>query len=174
MSPSGSIQKKNKLSLIIYLWNIRLILTMSNRPWWHYQALLKPNVTDFIVVFRYHSINHISVFAETVPGSVFWPLHAVSSDYAQPITGQVTEVTCPVIDRAQPEITPSKRQKTGHESSINKTHQTGNGAQILRWAVWLAIFIDTCIDIDMKLDYSIQNVFEIWKQIKWKINSGWL
>ena len=26
---------------------------------------------------------------------------------------QVTEVTCPVIGRAQPELTPSKRQKTG-------------------------------------------------------------
>ena len=33
----------------------------------------------------------------------------VSSDCAQPITGQVTEVTCPVIGRAQPELTPSKR-----------------------------------------------------------------
>ena len=31
----------------------------------------------------------------------------------QPITGQVTEVTCPVIGRAQPELTPSKRLKTG-------------------------------------------------------------
>ena len=37
----------------------------------------------------------------------------LSSDYAQPITGQVIEVTCPVIGRAQPELTPSKRQKTG-------------------------------------------------------------
>ena len=36
----------------------------------------------------------------------------LSSDCAQPITGQVTEVTCPVIGRAQPEFTPSKRQKT--------------------------------------------------------------
>ena len=36
----------------------------------------------------------------------------VSSDYAQPITGQVTEVTCPVIGQAQPDLNPSKRQKT--------------------------------------------------------------
>ena len=35
----------------------------------------------------------------------------VSSDYAQPITDQVTEVTCPVIGRSQPELTPSKREK---------------------------------------------------------------
>ena len=36
-----------------------------------------------------------------------------SSNYAQPITGHVTEVTCPVIDRAQSELTQSKIQKTG-------------------------------------------------------------
>ena len=47
-------------------------------------------------------------------GPVFCLLLGVSSDYAQPITGQVTEVTCPVIGRAQPELTLSKRQKTGH------------------------------------------------------------
>ena len=46
-------------------------------------------------------------------GPVFCLLLGVSSDYAQSITGQVTEVTCPVIDQAQPELTPSRRQKTG-------------------------------------------------------------
>ena len=53
------------------------------------------------------------------PGPVFRLLLGVSSDYAQPITGQVTEVTCPVIVRAQPELTPSKRQKTGPVNIIN-------------------------------------------------------
>ena len=43
------------------------------------------------------------------PFSIFCP---VRSDYAQPITGQVTEITCPVIGRAQHELTPSKGQKT--------------------------------------------------------------
>ena len=47
------------------------------------------------------------------PGPVFCLLLGVSSDYVQPITGQVTEVTCPVIGRAQPELSPSKRQRTG-------------------------------------------------------------
>ena len=46
-------------------------------------------------------------------GPVFCLLLRVSSDYAQPITGQVTEVACPVIGGAQPELTPSKRQETG-------------------------------------------------------------
>ena len=46
-------------------------------------------------------------------GPVLCVLLGVSSNYAQPITGQVTEVTCTVIGRAQPELTPSKRQKTG-------------------------------------------------------------
>ena len=52
-------------------------------------------------------------YIETTPGPVFCLLLLVSSDCAQPITGQVTEVTCPVIGQAQPELTPNKRQKTG-------------------------------------------------------------
>ena len=46
-------------------------------------------------------------------GPVFCLLLRVSSDGAQPITGQVTEVTCPVTDRAQHDLTPNKRQNTG-------------------------------------------------------------
>ena len=38
-------------------------------------------------------------------GPVFCLLLGVSSVYAQPITGQLTEVTCPEIGRAQPELT---------------------------------------------------------------------
>ena len=49
----------------------------------------------------------------TQPGPVFCLLLEVSSDYAQPITAQVTEVTCPAIGGAQPELTLSMRQKTG-------------------------------------------------------------
>ena len=55
---------------------------------------------------------------ETENGPSFCLLLRVSSDYAQPITGQVTEVTCPVIGRAQPELTLSKRQKTGPVLSL--------------------------------------------------------
>ena len=47
------------------------------------------------------------------PGPVFCLLLGVSSDYAQPITGQVTEVTCQVIGWAQHELTLTKTQKTG-------------------------------------------------------------
>ena len=50
-------------------------------------------------------------------GHVLCLLLQVSSDYAQPITGQVTEVACPVIGRALPELTLSKWQKTGPEQS---------------------------------------------------------
>ena len=52
-------------------------------------------------------------------GPIFCLLLSLSSDYAQPITGQVTEVTCPVIGRAQPELTPCKRQKTGPEANTS-------------------------------------------------------
>ena len=45
-------------------------------------------------------------------GPVFYLLLGVSPDYSQPITCQVTEVTCPVMGLAQPEFTLSKRQKT--------------------------------------------------------------
>ena len=45
------------------------------------------------------------------PGRIFCLLLRVSSDYAQPITVQVTEVTCPEIGQAQSELTPSKGQK---------------------------------------------------------------
>ena len=47
------------------------------------------------------------------PGPVFCLLLGVGSDYAQSITGQVTEVTCPVIGRAQPELSLRKRQIMG-------------------------------------------------------------
>ena len=52
------------------------------------------------------------IWQGTSPRPIFCLLLRASSDYAQPITGQVTEVTCPVMGRAQPELTPSKRQKT--------------------------------------------------------------
>ena len=52
-----------------------------------------------------------------LPRPLFCLLLGASSDYAQPITGKVSEVTCPAIGRAQPELTPSKIQKTGPELS---------------------------------------------------------
>ena len=53
-------------------------------------------VCDYLSMLRSKTI-HVS---ERSPGPVFCLLLRVSSDYAQPITGQVTEVTCPVIGRA--------------------------------------------------------------------------
>ena len=44
-------------------------------------------------------VDWLSLFTS---GPVFCLLLGVSSDYTQPITGQVTEVTCPMIGRAQP------------------------------------------------------------------------
>ena len=56
-------------------------------------------------------------------GPVFCLVLGVSSDYAQTITGQVTEVTCPVIGQTQPELTPSKRQKTGPDLPHTTFHR---------------------------------------------------
>ena len=65
----------------------------------------------------------------------------VSSDYVQPITAQVTEVTCPMIGRAQPGLILNKRQKTnpgfakqmlyvpissGRKNTVNNTVRIGH------------------------------------------------
>ena len=64
-------------------------------------------------------------------GPVFYLLLGVSSGCAQPITGQVTSVTWPVIGWAEYELTRSKRQKagpgwTGHLMVIF-SHGSGQG-----------------------------------------------
>ena len=68
------------------------------------------------------SCHGIDLVCSEHSGPIFCLLLGVSSDYAQPITGQVTEVTCPVIGRAQPELTKSKRQKMGPGLSINRVN----------------------------------------------------
>ena len=63
-------------------------------------------------VYQHNPVMHrvIATQRDGETWSVFCLLLGVSSDYAQPITGQVTEVTCPVIGWAQPEFTPSKTE----------------------------------------------------------------
>ena len=56
--------------------------------------------------FEWWIIEHQGPFAVSCPPGQ-------ETDYAQPIIGQIIEITCPVIDQAQPEPTPSKREKTG-------------------------------------------------------------
>ena len=77
--------------------------------WGHYDVPLK------WVTFRdpYIWVHFRQYVLKIRSGPIFCLLLGVSSDYAQPITGQVTKVTCPVIGPAQPELTPSKRQKMG-------------------------------------------------------------
>ena len=68
------------------------------------------------------------------PRPVFCLLLEVSSNYAQPITGQVTEVTCPVIRGAQPELAQSKGQKAGpgHVTSFKTTDEISRALAALR------------------------------------------
>ena len=79
-------------------------------------------------------------------GPVFCLLLGLSSDYAQPITGQVTEVTCPVIGRAQPELTPSKRQKTGPDrpSATSQTHYVISTRTQFCWDLLRAVMLSLC------------------------------
>ena len=67
-----------------------------------------------------------------VLGPVFCPLFGISSDYAHPLTGQVTEVPCPVTGRAQPELIPSKRQKMGPDRNEMHIHPAQRPTEILR------------------------------------------
>ena len=55
--------------------------------------------------------------------------------YAQPITHQVTEVTCPTIGQAQFELAPNKRQKMGpgHLRRCSNSHCSSASPFTLQW-----------------------------------------
>ena len=97
--------------------------------------------TDVLVFTHFYNDaqNHLEDLEDQKPGSVFCLLLGVSSDYAQPITSQVTDVTCLVIGRAPSELTPSKRQKVGPVLIRNKGIENPEGltnsqiAVILQW-----------------------------------------
>ena len=75
--------------------------------WTHKLAMVR----DMFTLAMTRSPNVVR-FSWVKSGPVFCLLLGESSDYAQPITGQVTEVTCPVIGWAQSE------QKTENEPRL--------------------------------------------------------
>ena len=85
----------------------------AKQPWWIWINTSCEFIMNDCITTTKQSTIVVCLWWKTTPGPVFCLLLGVSSDYAQPITGQVTVVTCPVIGRAQPELTPSKRQKSG-------------------------------------------------------------
>ena len=90
------------------------------------QYVLPPNLTKYgsHQLYAWNFCDHSGILQTT--GPVFCLLLGVSSDYAQPITGQVTEVTCPVIGQAQPELTPSRRQKAGPDVPLKNLALTAH------------------------------------------------
>ena len=94
---------------------------------------------------------YTSLTTNPSPGPVFCLLLGVSSDYAQPITGQVTEVTCPVIGQAQPELTPSKRQKTGPGNG-RRPHQEW---PTLWTHIWITSLQNHCIKQEIKSELDV-------------------
>ena len=76
---------------------------MTPSHYWNYYWLIKDEI-PFLKPL------HLPGAYDSTTGPIFCLSLGVSSDYAQPITGQVTEVTFPVIGRAQSELTPSKLQ----------------------------------------------------------------
>ena len=103
---------------------MQLLSYARDTCYWHQSPHIIKGWTNFALggssTYRFNSWRSVS--NPPRPGTVFCLLLRVSSDYAQPITGQVTEVTWPVIGRAQPELTRTKRQKTGPDNS----HQPRN------------------------------------------------
>ena len=100
--------------------------------WWHKHWS--------VFLLSYHTIK---------PGPVFYLLVGVISGYAQPITGQGTEVTCPVIGQAQPELTQSKRQKTGPDMVVIRVMASFHemypvSPRVLWWHKHWSIFLLSC------------------------------
>ena len=116
----------------------RSMSSMASRPQWvnhRHFSVLWMYVMDRVQLTHWGWVTHICVSNLTIigsiftlPGLIFCLLLRVSSDYAQPITGQVTEVTCPVSGQAQPELTLSKRQRMGpgHQQEMDwPSYKTG-------------------------------------------------
>ena len=81
------------------------------------------NNTQVLKCKQYHVTTLNTVLCNT--GPIFCLLLGVSSDYSQPITGQVTEVTCPVID-----------QSTAWAYSEQET-ENGPWTQMTSWGILL-------------------------------------
>ena len=108
------------------------------------------------------------------PGPDFCLLLRVSSDCAQPITGQVTEVTCPAIGRAQPELTPSKRQKTGPEiqdDGRNWRHKSKMAAIHIIHIMAKSLRLTTYWDNDATIIVLLKQSWWIWEISTWLLYS---
>ena len=95
--------------------SITLVLQWNRRCGFLWSTYAHRLVSDHVKIIRktLYCLSTLKTAFFNRTGPVFCLLLRVSSDYAQPIKGQVTEVTWPVIGRAQPDRIPSKRQKTG-------------------------------------------------------------
>ena len=93
------------------VWIVRLMSESKVGFVCHNQKILQWYVFWYFCLFDNKILKLTEPTDTPKPGPVFCLLLGVNSDYAQPIRGQVSEVTCPVNGRAQPELTPSKRGK---------------------------------------------------------------
>ena len=100
----------NQGVLSLYFYNV------NNCVQWEFKSLQQSKVKYLVFSLKCSSdLQHILISIQSpryqlesfydytgiTAGPVFCLLFRVCSDYAQPITGQATEVTCPVIARAQ-------------------------------------------------------------------------
>ena len=94
-------------------WTLSEHLYIASRMWGKATTINERTIRLILVSVIMEFIMHVSSQTTEgfIPSGPFICLSLrVSSVYAQPIIGQVTEVTCPVNGQAQPELTLSKRQ----------------------------------------------------------------
>ena len=132
--------------------------------------------------------HHVSM---DTPGTIFCLLLGVSSDYAQPITGQVTEVTCPVIGQAQPDLTSSKGQKTGPDRAgsllqsrmvlaAKREYSNTDVLEPVTWNLWLWfawVWPSTGVSpvelvITPMCPYTTLKSKASWRYPRWSLSSG--
>ena len=120
------------------------------------------------------------------PGPGFCLLFGVSSDYAQRITAQVTEVTCPVIGRAQAELTHrAKHRKPAHILARRRIlknhaqHHRGRIFTIFAWELHIACIITCYLRHATRLSYWNNFCHSMWSIVstcgvlsKWR-NGVW-
>ena len=101
------------------------------------------------VFSKYHDITRPQ---QTRTWHVFCLFLRVSSEYVQPITGQVTDVTCPVIGRAQPDLPPSKKQITGTDRELCAFSHT--------------LFIPHLLDSDINVMNATRNITHMCSMVQ--------
>ena len=135
ISPSVGIPiKKFRWSRDTMIFKMEILILVRQRPYIELALSYITLLISYVLITRAHFLSIAQSKLRLCSAnhrSDYWL--RVSSDYAQPITGQVTEVTCPVIGRTQSELTPSKRQKMGAGRASDLSFA------VISWFLWFSL-----------------------------------